>query len=52
MLRRSWHHNEHETILKDHLGKKFWGPSGPHLREKLLLAFVDELGHDDFLDGA
>lgn len=52
MLRRSYHKNEHEKILRDHLGKKFWGTPGPYLRKSYLLALVQEIGSDDFLDGA
>ena len=52
MLRRSHHQNEHENILRDHMGKKFWGTPGPYLRKTFLLALVEELGTDDVLDGA
>lgn len=52
MLRRSYHQNEHEEILRDHLNKKFWGTPGPYLRKSYLLALVQEIGSEDFLDGA
>lgn len=52
MLRRSHHQNEHGNILRDHIGKKFWGTPGPYLRKRFLLALVEELGTDDVLDGA
>ncbi len=52
MLRRAHHQGEHEHILKDHLGRKFWGTPGPYLRKAYLLAFVEEIGADDLMDGA
>lgn len=52
MLRRSHHQGQHETILKDHLGRKFWGTPGAYLRRTYLLAFVEEIGAQDLLDGA
>lgn len=52
MLRRSHHQGQHETILKDHLGRKFWGTPGAYLRWTYLLAFVEEIGAQDLLDGA
>lgn len=52
MLRRAHHQGEHKHILKDHLGRKFWGTPGPYLRRAYLLAFVEEIGADDLLDGA
>lgn len=44
MLRRSHHQGKHEVILKDHLGRKFWGTPGAYLRRSYLLAFVEEIG--------
>ncbi len=52
MLRRAHHQGEHEHILMDHLGRKFWGTPGPYLRRAYLLAFVEEIGADDLMDGA
>lgn len=52
MLRRAHHQGEHEHIQKDHLGRKFWGTPGPYLRKAYLLAFVEEIGADDLMDGA
>ncbi|MCJ1470987.1 hypothetical protein MMC07_009635 [Pseudocyphellaria aurata] len=52
MLRLSYHKNEHEKILRDHLGKKFWGTPGPYLSKSYLLALVQEIGSEDLLDGA
>lgn len=52
MLRRAHHQGEHEHILKDHLGRKFWGTPGPYLRRAYLLAFVEEIGADDLMDRA
>ena len=52
ILRRAHHQGEHEHILKDHLGRKFWGTPGLYLRRAYLLAFVEEIGADDLMDGA
>ena len=52
MLRRSHHQGRHEEILKDHLGRKFWGTPGAYLRRSYLLAFVEEIGSQDILEGA
>lgn len=52
MLRRSHHQGHHETILQDHLGRKFWGTPGAYMRQTYLLAFVEEIGAQDLLDGA
>ena len=52
MLRRSHHQGKQEEILKDHLGRKFWGTPGAYLRRSYLLAFVEEIGSQDILDGA
>ena len=52
ILRRSHHQSEHTKILRDELGKKFWGAPGPYLRRKFLLAFVEEMGHAELLEGA
>jgi hypothetical protein len=52
MLRRSWHRGEHATILKDELGRKLWATPGPYLRKKLLLAFAEEIGNQQLLEGA
>ena len=52
MLRRSWHHPEHKTLLNDRLGKRFWNTPGPYLRRQLLLGFTMETKHDGVLEGA
>lgn len=52
MLRRAHHQDEHDHILKDHLGRKFWGTPGPYLRMACLLAFVEEIGADDLMADA
>ncbi len=51
MLRRCHHQGKHEEILKDYLGRKFWGIPGAYLRRSYLLAFVKEIGAQDILDG-
>lgn len=52
MLRLAHHHGKHEEILEDHLGRKVWGTPGAYLRRSYLLAFVEETGAQDLLDGA
>lgn len=52
MLRRSHHQGQHETILNDHLGWRFWGTAEAYLRQTYLLAFVEQIRAQDLLDGA
>lgn len=52
MLRRSWCHTEHETVLQDRLGKRFWDIPGPYLRQRQLSALAEEIGNDGILEGA
>jgi hypothetical protein len=57
VLRRAWRHNEQgkgELVLRDELGKPFWGTPGRYLPKSMLLAFVDELGqnYQELLQGA
>ena len=54
MLRRSWIHEPATRVLKDELGKRFWGTAGPYLKKNMLLGFVEEMGHDfeALLEGA
>ena len=48
VLRQSW--KEKDIKAKDVLvrerGKKFWGTKGPYIKKRMLLAFVEQLGHD------
>ena len=52
MLRRSWYHADHETVLQDRLGKNFWDVPGRFLRRQQLLALAEEIGNDGLLEGA
>ena len=52
MLKRARHKGLHAQMLKDELGRKFWGIPGLYIRRQLLRAFVDEIGRDDLYDGA
>ncbi|KAJ5880620.1 uncharacterized protein N7473_011673 [Penicillium subrubescens] len=60
VLRLAWQHNEAKSgrkaadALKDENGKPFWGTPGRYLPKNMLLAFVEELGHEykSLLDGA
>ena len=55
ILRRSWKvTNPDKNPLKDELGKPYWGTPGRYVRRNMLLAFVEELGHEyeSLLEGA
>ena len=57
VLRRAWGHNIGGGALytlKDEIGKPFWGTPGRYLPKNMLLAVVEELGHDykELLAGA
>ena len=54
MLRRSWIKEKPIDVLRDELGKPFWGTPGPYLRRSYILAFIDEMGHEyeELLQGA
>ena len=46
MLRRSWNLEKKERALKDELGKPFWATPGRYMRERMLGALVEEMGHE------
>ncbi|KAJ5273618.1 hypothetical protein N7478_008743 [Penicillium angulare] len=60
VLRSAWQMNEAKNshgaakLLEDENGKPFWGTPGRYLPKNMLLALVEELGHDyeALLDGA
>ena len=52
MLKRSWHHNGHEAVLRDEMGKKLWAVPGPYVRKQILLAFVEDIEDQRLLEGA
>ncbi|RAQ50236.1 hypothetical protein AFGD_011576 [Aspergillus flavus] len=57
ILRRAWGHNTAGgalPTLKDEIGKPFWGTPGRYLPKNMLLAVVEELGHEykELLEGA
>ncbi|KAJ5443625.1 uncharacterized protein N7458_007497 [Penicillium daleae] len=60
VLRLAWQHSEAKSprkaadALKDENGKPYWGTPGRYLPKNMLLAFVEELGHEykSLLDGA
>ena len=54
MLRRSWIKDKPIDVLRDELGKPFWGTPGPYLRRGYILAFIEEMGHEyeELLEGA
>lgn len=55
-LRRAWKEPPHQSknTLKENIGKLYWGTPGRYLPRNMLLAFVEELGHEyeDLLEGA
>lgn len=54
MLKRSWHLSKPGEVLRDELGKPYWGTPGRFMAKSMLLAFVEEMGHEyaSLLDGA
>ena len=48
MLRRSWEGKGVGSwdVPMWGLGKSSWGPKGPYIKKRMLLAFVEQLGHD------
>ena len=47
ILRLSWgHQKKNAEALKKKLGKAYWGTPGRYLPRHMLLAFVEELGHE------
>ena len=54
MLRLAWRENPQGTTLKKQIGKGYWGSRGRYLPRSMLLAFIEEMGHeyDSLLDGA
>ncbi|KAB8272818.1 hypothetical protein BDV30DRAFT_239130 [Aspergillus minisclerotigenes] len=57
VLRRAWRFNQDKAAdgyLRDEIGKPFWGTPGRYLPMNMLLALVEELGHDykHLLNGA
>jgi hypothetical protein len=57
VLRRAWRAGGGQKSvfsLEDELGKPYWGTPGRYLPKKMLLALIEELGHEyvGLLDGA
>ncbi len=55
ILRRAWGaDNKSGQRIKNEFGKGYWGTIGPYLPKSMLLAFVEELGHEykDLLVGS
>jgi hypothetical protein len=54
MLRRSWRSGEQKIALANELGKPYWGTRENFMKKGMLLAFVEEMGHEyeDLLEGA
>ena len=55
MLRKSWHdERKSPNLLRDELGRKYWATRGSYMRKTMLLAFVEEMGHEyeELLEGA
>ncbi|KAL2819092.1 hypothetical protein BDW59DRAFT_181768 [Aspergillus cavernicola] len=57
ILRRAWGHNSSRgsvSVLEDEAGRPFWGTPGRYMPKNMLLALVEEVGHEykGLLDGA
>lgn len=56
ILLRAWQQpvQESKLALKNKIGKLYWGTPGRYLPRNMLLAFVEELGHEygELLEGA
>lgn len=55
MLRKSWHvDGKSDQILRDELGKRYWVTRRAFMKKAMLLAFVEEMGHEyeELLEGA
>ncbi len=46
MLRRSWNRQKKAWVLERELGKPLWATAGPYVRKNMLLALVEEMGHE------
>ena len=48
ILRQAWTDKgiNAEKVLMKERGKQFWGTKGPYMKRRMLLAFVEQLGHD------
>ncbi|KAJ5491674.1 hypothetical protein N7539_003241 [Penicillium diatomitis] len=52
VLRSAWPHNETRSpaeaaeVLEKEYGKPYWGTPGKYVTENMLLAFVEEIGHN------
>ena len=46
MLRRCWNQQQKPWVPADELGKPFWATTGPYIRKNMLLALVEEMGHE------
>jgi hypothetical protein len=54
MLRRSWSTVKAAEVLRDDLGRVYWGTAGSYMHKNQLLGFVERMGHEyeDLLQGA
>ena len=55
VLRLAWKHQQHsrddaKKIISREVGKPVWATPGPYIRKRMLQAFVEELGHEDYKD--
>jgi hypothetical protein len=46
ILKKSWKEKSQGQILKEEFGKLYWATPGRYMRRNMLLAFVEELGHE------
>lgn len=54
MLKRSCNNSKAGEVLRDEMGKLLWGMPKRYMRKRMLLAFVQKMGHEyeSILDGA
>ncbi|KAF8420741.1 hypothetical protein BGX38DRAFT_1137875 [Terfezia claveryi] len=54
ILRRSWTVQKAGDVLKDKLGRPYWGTVGKYVKKNQILGFIEQMGHEyqDLLMGA
>lgn len=52
LVKLCYHEDEHEQRTKDQAGKPVWATAGRYLKESMLLAFVEEIGHEELMANA
>jgi len=52
LVKLCYHEDEHEQLTKDQAGNPVWATAGKYLKESMLLAFVEEIGHEELMANA